>query len=58
LSRFFDDGHEHVDGYSDPDLSFDRVFGDAEESFDTQMLFDPFEEQFNSPAQTVELNDL
>jgi hypothetical protein len=39
-------------------LSFNRVFGDAEESFDTQMLFDPFEEQLDSPAQAVELSDL
>ena len=36
-------------------MSFDSVFGGAEERFDTKMLFDPLEEQLDSPAQAVEL---
>jgi hypothetical protein len=36
-------------------LSFDGVFGGAEERFDTQMLFDPLEEQLDAPTQAVEL---
>jgi hypothetical protein len=57
VESFFDDGHEHLDGDSDPDLSFDGVFGGAEECFDTKMLFNPLEEQLNSPAQAVELGN-
>jgi hypothetical protein len=36
-------------------LSFDGIFGGAEERFDTKMLFDPLEEQLDSPAQAVKL---
>jgi hypothetical protein len=46
-----------VDGHSDPDLSFDGVFGGAEKRFDTKMLFDPLEEQLDLPAQAVELRN-
>jgi hypothetical protein len=38
-------------------LSFDGVFGGAEERFDTQMLFDPLEEQLDAPTQAVELGN-
>jgi hypothetical protein len=42
-----DDGDEDVDGDGDPDLRFHRVGRSAIEGFDTKMLFDPFEEQFD-----------
>lgn len=45
-----DDRHQDVDGDGDPDLIFDRIFRCAEERLDSQMLLDPFEEQFHLPA--------
>ena len=38
-------------------MSFDRVLGGAEESFDTQMLLDPLEEQLDLPTTAVELSN-
>lgn len=38
-------------------MSFDRVFGGAEERFDAQMLFDPLEEQLDLPTTAVKLGD-
>jgi hypothetical protein len=46
-----------MDGDGDPDLDPHRVRGSAIEGFDAQMLFDPFEEQFDLPAAAVELRD-
>jgi len=43
LEAFADDGNEDIGGDRNPDLSLDRVFGDAIEPFDAQVLFDPFE---------------
>ena len=50
---FFGDGDEGVSGHRDPDLSFDGVGGCTEEAFDAQMLFDPFEKQFDLPALMI-----
>ena len=38
-------------------MGFHRILGGAEEGFDTQVLFDPFEEQLDSPAIAVEFGD-
>lgn len=38
-------------------MSLDRVLGGAEENFDTQMLLDPFEKQFDLPAASIEIGD-
>jgi len=38
-------------------LSFDCVFGGAEEGLDTKMLLDPLEKQFDLPTTTVELGN-
>ena len=38
-------------------MSFHRVLGGAEESFDAQVLLDPFEEQLDPPAVAVEFGD-
>ena len=48
---------EQVDGYRDPDLSLQRVWGGSVEHLDAQMLFDPFEEQFDLPAAAIKLGD-
>ena len=55
LQFAFDDGDEHVDADGDPDLGLHRVVGVAVESFDPQILFDPFEEQFYFPAVLIKL---
>jgi hypothetical protein len=54
---FADDGDQHVDRDSDPDLRLDCVLADAVEGLDAQVLFDPLEEQFYLPALFVDLRD-
>ena len=53
VQTLFDDGDQHVSGDSSPYLRLDRVFGCPKEGLDTQMLFDPFEEQLDLPALFV-----
>jgi len=38
-------------------LGFDRVLGGSIKGFDAQVLFDPFEEQFNLPTALVEFGN-
>ena len=38
-------------------MSLHGIFTGAEEGLDTQMLFDPFEEEFDLPAAFVQLSD-
>ena len=38
-------------------MGFDGILGGAEEGFDAQVLFDPFEEQLDPPAVAVEFGD-
>jgi hypothetical protein len=38
---------EHVNADRDPDLGFDGIVRGAEKTFYAQVLFDPFEEQFD-----------
>jgi hypothetical protein len=45
IEALSDDRHQDVDRDGDPYLGFDGVFGGAEERFDPQVLFDPFEKQ-------------
>lgn len=51
------DGNQHINADGNPDLGLHRVFGVAVKAFDVEVLFDPFEEEFNSPAGTIELSD-
>jgi len=51
---FSDNGDKHINRDSDPDLGFYSVLGCAVEPLDSQMLFDPFEEQFDLPTTFVE----
>jgi len=53
----FDDGDKHVDADRDPDLRLHGIVGRAVESFDSQMLLDPFEEQLDLPTALVEPRD-
>jgi|TARA_B100001971_G_C17641899_1_gene263786 hypothetical protein len=49
------DGDEHVDADGDPDLCLHSVGRSAEEGLDSEVLFDPFEEQFHLPAALVKV---
>mgnify|MGYP001559926962 CR=1 FL=1 len=44
MKLFFDNSDQHVSCDGAPDLRFYRVLAVADKMFDTQMLFDPFEE--------------
>ena len=54
IQSFFHNGDQHVCGYGNPHLRFDGVLRRAEESLDTQVLLDPFEEEFHLPAAFVQ----
>jgi|SRR3990167_7925997 len=51
------DGHQHVHGNGNPDLSLYGVLACSVKILDPEMLFDPFEEQFHPPATFVELSN-
>src|SRR5215472_2709344 len=51
------DGDQGVNRHRDPQLSPHRVLGSAKEGFDSEVLLDPFEEQFNLPPLLIELGD-
>ena len=55
LELLVKDGHHQVNGHRDPDLCLHRVGTSAEVVFDTQVAFDPFEEEFDLPSRLVEL---
>ena len=55
LELLVKDGHHEVNGHRDPDLCLHRVGTSAEVVFDTQVAFDPFEEEFDLPSRLVEL---
>lgn len=45
-----DVGDDEMDTEGDPELTEDSVTGGTEETFDPEMLLDPFEEKFDFPA--------
>jgi len=62
---FLDNRYENVNTDGNPDLSLHRVLGSAEtcgelvesKGFDTQIVFDTFEENFYLPAALVKSNN-
>jgi hypothetical protein len=50
-------GHHQVNANCDPYLGSHGVLAGAEECFDPQVLFDPFEEQLDLPAPFVDRCD-
>jgi len=52
-----DNRYQNVNADGNPDLSLHRVLGSAEKCFDTQVLLDPFEEDFYLPATLVKLSN-
>jgi hypothetical protein len=57
LLALLDDGHQHVNRYSNPDLRLKRVFRSPIERFDPKVLLDQAEEQLHSPTQLIEHGD-
>lgn len=53
----FEDGDQQVNADSNPYLSLYAVDGSAEELLDSQMLFDPFEEQLNQPSLMIKVGN-
>lgn len=46
-------GQQEVIDHGGPHLSQDRIAGGADKGFDFEILFDPFEEQFDLPSLFV-----
>ena len=57
MKFLLDDGNQHVSRHGAPDLRLDGVLAVAQELLDSQVLLDPFEEQFDLPAVLVECSD-
>ncbi len=55
LQLLFDYRYKHVNTDRDPDLSLDCIDRGAKKRFYSQVLLDPFEEQFDLPTQFVKL---
>ena len=49
--------HEAISDYGTIDLDADCILRSAPELLDTQVLFDPFEEQLHAPSVAVQLGD-
>lgn len=54
MKFFLHDSDQHIHGESDPDLGEDRIFGCSVERLDSQVLFEPAEEEFHLPAATIQ----
>lgn len=57
MQTLFQNGDEQIDDNRRPDWDAHRVGRHAVKGFDTQMLLDPFEEEFDLPAAAIELGD-
>ncbi len=57
MQALFQNGDEQINGDGGPDLDTHGVRAGAVKGFDAQMLFDPFEEEFDLPAATIELGN-
>ena len=58
IELLLDHSDEHVHADGDPDLDSHRVVRRSIESLDPKVLFDPFEEQFHTPARLVKLRNV
>src|SRR4030043_1229800 len=57
IEFFLDNGDQHVHADRDPYLGLDGVDGRAKKRLDTQILLDPFEEEFYLPAAFVKFGN-
>lgn len=54
MEFFLHDGDEHIYREGDPDLSQDCILGGAIEGLDSQMLFEPTEEELHLPTAAIQ----
>ena len=52
----FNNGNQHINGNSDPDLALYSILRNPEKRFDPQMLLNPFEKKFDLPAVTIQIS--
>ena len=57
LKPLFDDGPKRICGHGGPHLGRDSVVVVAQESLDTEMLLDPFEQESDLPTVLVKRDD-
>jgi hypothetical protein len=57
MQTFLRNGDQQVGRYGNPDLRLDGVLAGAKEHLDSQMLLDPFEEQFHLPTLAVQVGN-
>ena len=55
MHLFFYNGYQHVNSDCNPDLGLDGILGGPIKRFDTKVLLDPFEEDFDLPATLKQL---
>lgn len=55
MQSFLGNGDQHVCADRDPELRLDRVLVGAIKRLDAQVLLDPFEEQFDLPALSIQV---
>ena len=55
LKQLVKDGHHEEKGDRNPDLGLHRIGAGTEVVFDTEVAFDPLEEEFDLPTALVEL---
>ncbi len=53
----FDDGHKDINRDGNPNLSLHSVLGCAVESFNSEMLLNPSEEQLDAPTSAIQLGN-
>ena len=57
MQTFLCNGDQHIGAHGNPDLRLHGVLAGAQKRLDAQMLFDPFEEQFDLPALTIQVGN-
>ena len=57
MQTVFQNGDGQINGDGGPDLSAHGVWAGAVKGFDAQRLLEPFEEEFDLPAATIELGN-
>ena len=57
LELLMKDGHHEVNGHRDPDLGLQCIGAGTKVVFDTEVAFDPLEEEFDLPTALVELGN-
>ena len=57
MQTFLCNGDQHIGAHGNPDLRLHGVLAGAQKRLDAQMLLDPFEEQFDLPALTIQVGN-